>query len=188
MLELDIPSLLLIALGLSPDCFAVALSGSSTARSSSSLPMLRLAFAFGLFQAGMPVLGWLAGRTVVDFIASYDHWVAFALLAFVGGRMVWEYFHHYEEKEHTDITKGALLLGLAIATSIDALAMGLVFAFAAVNLLLACSIIGIVAFAITTIGYILGKRAGSYLGKYAELAGGIILIAIGLRVLLSHIL
>lgn len=188
MLEFDIPSLLLIALGLSPDCFAVALSGSSTNRDSSSAPMLRLALAFGLFQAGMPVLGWLAGQTVVDFMANYDHWVAFALLAFIGGRMVWEYLHHDEEKERTDITKGTMLLGLAVATSIDAMAMGLVFAFAKVNLLLACSLIGIVAFAMTTIGYTLGKKVGSYLGKYAQLAGGAILIAIGLRILISHIL
>lgn len=188
MLELDIPSLLLIALGLSPDCFAVALSGSSTARTSSPVPMLRLALAFGLFQAGMPVLGWLAGRTVVDLIASYDHWVAFALLAFIGGRMVWEYFHHNEGKESTDITRGPLLLGLALATSIDALAMGLVFAFAKVNLLLACPIIGIVAFAMTATGYTLGRKVGSYLGKYAELAGGTILVAIGIRILLSHVL
>jgi len=188
VLELDIPSLLLIALGLSPDCFAVALSGSSTARTSSPVPMLRLALAFGLFQAGMPVLGWLAGRTVVDFIASYDHWVAFALLAFIGGRMVWESFHDETQRKRTDITRGAMLLGLAVATSIDALAMGLVFAFAKVNLLLACSVIGIVAFAMTILGYTLGKKMGSYLGKYAELAGGTILVAIGLRILLSHIL
>ncbi len=188
MSEIGILSLLLIALGLSPDCFAVALSGSTTIKSTSRIPMFRMALAFGLFQAGMPVLGWLAGQTVVDMVAAYDHWVAFALLALIGGRMVWESFRGEAERKHTDITKGAMLLGLAIATSIDALAMGLVFAFIRVNLLLACLIIGIIAFAMTIAGYIVGRKAGTYLGKYAELGGGVILIAIGLRVLLSHLL
>ncbi len=188
MSQFGIPSLLLIALGLSPDCFAVALSSSTTVKSTSHLPMLRLALAFGLFQAGMPVLGWLAGRTIVDIIEAYDHWIAFALLAFIGGKMVWGYFHDKEEEKKGDITKGTLLLGLAVATSIDALAIGLVFAFAKVNMFLACSIIGIVVFTTTIIGYMLGKKVSSYLGKYAELGGGIILIAIGLRILISHLI
>jgi len=179
---------LLIALGLSPDCFAVALSGSTTVKSASRLPMFRLALAFGLFQAGMPVLGWLAGRTVVSLIAAYDHWVAFALLVLIGSRMVWEFFHDEAQEKRTDITRGAMLLGLAVATSVDALAMGLVFAFTGVSLLLACPIIGVIAFSMTITGYMLGKKAGAYLGKYAEFAGGIILIAIGLRILLSHLL
>lgn len=187
MSELGIPSLLLIALGLSPDCFAVALSGSTTVKSPSRIPMLRLALAFGLFQAGMPVIGWLVGRTVVDMVAAYDHWVAFALLAFIGGRMLRESFRDEAERKRTDITTGAMLLGLAIATSIDALAIGLVFAFTKVNLLLACPIIGIVAFTMTIVGYMLGRKASSYLGKYAELAGGVILIAIGIRILISHL-
>ncbi len=188
MSELGIPSLLLIALGLSPDCFAVALSGSTTVKSTSRTPMLRLAVAFGLFQAGMPVVGWLVGQTVVDIVAAYDHWIAFALLAFVGARMVWESFRDETERKRTDITRGAMLLGLAAATSIDALALGVVFAFTKVNLLLACPIIGIVAFAMTVVGYTVGRKASSYIGKYAELGGGIILIAIGIRILISHLL
>ncbi len=188
MSEIGIPSLLLIALGLSPDCFAVALSVSTTAKSPSKNPMFRLALAFGLFQAGMPVIGWLVGRTVVDIVSAYDHWVAFALLALIGGRMVWESFRDEAERKRTDITKPTVLLGLAIATSIDALAIGLVFSFARVNLLVACPIIGITAFTMTVVGYMVGRKASAYLGKYAELAGGIILIAIGIRILVSHLL
>ena len=137
----------------------------------------------------MPVVGWLAGRTVVEFITDYDHWVAFALLAIVSGRMLWESFRpeHHKDKE-VDITKGLLLITLSIATSIDALAVGLSFAFLNINIALASPIIGAVAFVVTTIGFILGKKASKLIGKRAEAIGGIILLAIASRILLSHIL
>ncbi|MGD9394733.1 MAG: manganese efflux pump, partial [Dehalococcoidia bacterium] len=99
-------SILLVALGLSADCFAVALGGSIAMKSHSRLQVLRAAVAFGLFQALMPVLGWLIGQTVVDLIADYDHWVAFGLLAIVGGHMLWESFRHREDRKATDITRG----------------------------------------------------------------------------------
>jgi len=137
----------------------------------------------------MPVLGWLAGRTIVEIIADYDHWVAFALLTFIGGRMIWESFRSKDKHaENTDITKGALLLVLAVATSIDALAVGLTFAFLEVNIMMAVSTIGIVAFIATTIGFLLGRKASGLVGKRAEAIGGVVLIAIGLRILLTHIL
>ena len=151
--------------------------------------VLRVSSSFGLFQALMPVLGWLAGRTVVEFIADYDHWVAFTLLVVVSGRMLWESFRpeHSRDKE-VDITKGFLLLTLSIATSIDALAVGLYFAFLRVNIALASPTIGVVAFLVTVIGFILGRRASKLVGKRAEALGGMILLAIALRILLSHIL
>lgn len=188
MADLDILSILFIALGLSADCFAVALSGSISMRTVSFVPLLRTALAFGGFQAVMPVIGWLAGRTVVDLIADYDHWVAFVLLALVGGRMIWESFRTLESQKRIDITKGLALLTLAAATSIDALAVGLSFAFLRVNIALACSVIGVVAFGITIAGFTLGEKAGTLLGKRAEAVGGVILILIGLRILLSHVL
>jgi len=137
----------------------------------------------------MPVLGWLAGRTVVEFIADYDHWVAFALLAVVSGRMLWESFcpEHSQEKK-VDITKGFLLLTLSLATSIDALAVGLSFAFLSVNIAMASPTIGVVAFSVTTIGFLVGKRASKVFGKRAEAIGGVILLAIGIRILLSHLI
>jgi putative Mn2+ efflux pump MntP len=136
----------------------------------------------------MPVLGWLAGRTFVDFIGSFDHWLAFGLLGFVGGKMLWESFHPEKEQKPTDVTKGLMLLTLSIATSIDALAVGLSFAFLKVNILTASLTIGITCFIITIIGFIAGKKAGEFIGKRAELIGGLILIGIGIRILLIHLL
>ena len=186
---MDFLSVLLIALGLSADCFAVALSGSIAMRTVSRLQILRISLAFGLFQALMPVLGWLAGRTVVELIADYDHWVAFILLALIGSRMIWESFRSRDRRtERTDITKGLLLLTLSVATSIDALAVGLTFAFLEVNIVMAVSTIGLVAFVATAIGFLLGRKAGNLIGRRAEAIGGVVLIGIGLRILLTHIL
>ncbi len=137
----------------------------------------------------MPVIGWLAGRTIVNFISSYDHWVAFGLLAFVGGKMLWESVHSEEEHEGKgDITRGFMLLTISIATSIDALAVGLSFAFLDVNIGVASLVIGVVACAITGLGFLLGRRAGKMLGKRAEAIGGLVLIGIGVRILVSHLL
>jgi len=189
MINSDFISVFLIALGLSADCFVVALSGGISKIDHSWSRILRVSFSFGLFQALMPVLGWLAGRTVVEFIADYDHWVAFAMLAIVGGRMLWGAFRpERNQRKEVDITKGLLLITLSIATSIDALAVGLSFAFLNVNIALASPTIGAVAFVVTIIGFKLGRRAGKLIGKRAEAIGGIILLAIGLRILLSHIL
>jgi putative Mn2+ efflux pump MntP len=182
-------SVLLIALGLSADCFAVALSGGILKLNHSWLRILRVSFSFGLSQALMPVLGWLAGRTVVEYIADYDHWVAFALLVIVSGRMFWESFRPERgQNKEVDITKGLLLITLSVATSIDALAVGLSFAFFEVNIAMASLTIGAVAFFVTTIGFLIGKRASKIIGKRAEAIGGIILLAIAIRILLSHIL
>lgn len=189
MLNNDFLSVFLIALGLSADCFVVALSGGISKLNHSWSRILRVSFSFGLFQALMPVLGWLAGRTVVELIADYDHWVAFAMLAIVSGRMLWESFRpERSQGKEVDITRGLLLITLSIATSIDALAVGLSFAFLNLNIALASPTIGVVAFVVTIIGFKLGRRAGQVIGKRAEAIGGIILLAIGLRILLSHIL
>jgi putative Mn2+ efflux pump MntP len=184
----DPASLLLIALGLSADCFAVALGGGISRQSLNWRARLRVAVSFGAFQALMPALGWLAGKTIVDLIAAYDHWVAFGLLAAVAGRMIFESFRPEHERRETDITRGLLLVTLSVATSIDALAVGLSFAFIDVNILAAGATIGVVAFLVTMIGFAVGRRAGRAVGKRAETLGGIILIAIAMRILLSHIL
>jgi putative Mn2+ efflux pump MntP len=185
----DFLPIFLIAIGLSADCFAVALSGGISNINQPWPRILRVSFSFGLFQALMPVLGWLVGRTVVEFIADYDHWVAFALLAIVSGRMLWESFRpeHSRDKE-VDITKGLLLITLSVATSIDALAVGLSFSFLQVDIAMASITIGTVAFLVTTIGFWAGKRVSKIIGKWAEVIGGIILLAIAFRILLSHIL
>jgi putative Mn2+ efflux pump MntP len=186
---IDFISLLLISLGLSADCFAVAVSGSIALKRVFPLQVVRLALAFGFAQAVMPLLGWLAGRTVVDIISTYDHWVAFALLAGVGGKMLWEAFHAEEgQTSNTDITRGIMLLTLAVATSIDSLAVGLSFAFLEVNIALASVTIGLVAFIVTAVSFLIGMKLGSIMEKRAEMIGGLVLIAIGIRIVLEHLL
>jgi putative Mn2+ efflux pump MntP len=182
----DIFSVVLIAFGLSADCFAVALGIGASGKLFSWKYMLRVALAFGIFQMGMPLLGWLAGQTVVQFISKYDHWVAFALLAFVGIRMILEFIKGETGSEAVDIGKWATLLTLALATSIDALAVGLSFALLKINIIIAAAIIGAVAFSITAISYWLGRRVSAWIGRWALLLGAIILIGIGLRILFTH--
>ena len=179
----------LIALGLAADCFVVALGGSISRRNLSFLQVGRVSLSFGVFQAVMPVLGWLAGLTVVNLVDDYDHWLALALLGFVGGKMVWESFRSKDGRsESADITRGWLLVTLSVATSIDALAVGLTFAFIKVNVLAASLTIGTVAFLVTVIGFLLGKKAHRLMGRRAEVIGGLILIGIGIKIVMEHVL
>lgn len=186
----DFLSLLFIAFGVSADCFAVALSGSIAMKTLTRLQMLRASLSFGLFQAIMLALGWLAGQTLIDLIGNFDHWLAFILLVFIGGKMVWESFRKEDEEKEkkVDFTKGLLLLTLSIATSIDSLAVGLSFAFLDVNIAQASLVIGLTTFVITVIALLIGKKVGKLIGERAELIGGLILIGIGLRILITHLL
>jgi manganese efflux pump family protein len=186
--ELSFIAILLTAIGLSADCFAVAVSISISERNLTIRQLWRFPVAFGVFQGGMIGLGWLAGRTIVNIISSYDHWLAFGLLAFIGGRMIWESFHEKEEKPGRKVTSWLTLLALAIATSIDALAAGLSYAFLNVGVLMACVTTGLTTFFITILGHAIGKRVGALVERWADIAGGIILIAIGVKILLQHIL
>ena len=182
-------TIFLIALGLAADCFVVALGGSISRRNLSFVQIGRVSLSFGVFQAVMPVIGWLAGLTVVNLIADYDHWVALALLGFVGVKMVWESFHSKDgQSENADITRGWLLFTLSVATSTDALAVGLTFAFVKVDISLASLTIGIVAFLVTTVGFLLGRKAHHLIGKRAEVIGGLLLIGIGIKIVLEHVL
>ena len=185
---MDLLSILLVALGLAMDCFVVAVGGSISMQSLSYNQVLRASFSFGFFQFAMAILGWLAGQTVAG-LTMYDHWVAFTLLLVVGTRMIWETLPSKgARRQFTEITKGVPLLTLSVATSIDALAVGLTFAFLKVNFVLAVVTIGIVSFVVTIMGFILGRKAGRLIGRRAETIGGLILIAIGLRILISHLL
>jgi manganese efflux pump family protein len=178
-----------IALSLSADCFAVSLGGGCGQSKLRYIRVFRTALAFGVAQGIMPTMGWLAGRTIVNYIAGFDHWIAFGLLVIIGGRMIWQAFKGKEsDKTGMDITRGWLLLTLTVATSIDALAVGLSLAFLEVNILFAALIIGVVAFAISNLGFYIGRQAGAVLGNRAKIIGGIILIGIGLRILISHLL
>jgi putative Mn2+ efflux pump MntP len=182
-------TILITAVGLSADCFAVALSLSISQRGLSFRQFIRFPLAFGLFQAIMLVIGWLVGRSVIQFISAYDHWLVFGLLAVIGGRMIWESFHDKEEaRTNKDINRLFTLLALSVATSIDSLAAGLSYAFLDVDILLAGITTGLTTFIITIIGHFIGNRAGALAGKWAEIVGGVILILIGLKIILEHIL
>ncbi len=186
MTPVEFVSIFFVALSLSADCFAVALGGSVSVRKLRDFHVFRTALAFGIAQAVMPVIGWVIGHTVVDYVASYAHWVVFGLLAIVGGRMIREAFRDQNEgKESADISRGFLLVSLAVATSIDSLAVGLSFGVLETSIVYASLIIGLVAFLITVLGFYVGRKAGGLLGKRARIIGGIILIGIGLRVLLT---
>ena len=184
---MDFVTVLLIALGLAMDAFAVALGVGTTRKDVWFRPGFRLSFHFGLFQFMMPIIGWAVGETIVRFIANWDHWIAFGLLANVGGKMVKESFEEGESHNGSDPTRKWTLVMLAVATSIDALAVGLSLAMVQVQILYPSIVIGIVAAVMTALGLALGKRLGTKFGKRMELVGGLVLIGIGLRVLISHI-
>jgi len=179
---------LLVALGLAMDAFAVCLGAGTTRHLHGPRPAFRLSFHFGLFQALMPVLGWLLGSTVQRWIAPFDHWVAFALLAFVGVRMIRSGLDANGEAQSTDPSRGATLIMLSVATSIDALAVGLSLAVLSVGILYPAIVIGIVAAAMSLLGIFLGGRLGKVFGKRMEVIGGLILIGIGVRVVIAHLL
>ena len=182
-------SIFLIAVGLAMDCFAVSLGVGTAGTATGPRPTFRLFFHFGLFQGGMTLLGWLAGTTVVTYIANVDHWVAFALLAFVGVRMIKSGLQKAgEEPAIPDPSRGLTLVMLSVATSIDALAVGLSLALLEVNVFWSALLIGGVSAGLSLVGLTLGNQLGMRFGKTMEVIGGVILIGIGLRVVITHLL
>jgi putative Mn2+ efflux pump MntP len=182
---MDLITILLISLTLAIDCFAVALAAGIESGRAGLRNAARIALAFGSFQAGMPFLGWLAGSSVIGLLSSFDHWIAFGLLAIVGGRMIREGISHDPEGEAVFLDTASLLI-LAVATSIDALTVGVSLAFIEAGILIPCLIIGLTTFIITFLGALLGETAAERWGKAMEVAGGIVLIGIGVRILIIH--
>ena len=181
-----------LALALAMDCFAVSIASGIIVKKHLGKMMIRMAFLFGLFQAAMPLIGWLGVSTFTSYLENIDHWIAFGLLAFLGGRMIRESFLPEEEKKIKP-RKLKTQIVLAIATSIDALAVGISFActgFSNIKML-TCPllIIGFVSFVMSIIGVLLGVKFGKPITKKLkpELLGGVILIFIGIKVLLSHL-
>ena len=183
---MDLITIFLVAVGLGIDAFSVAIGIGAASTKKSWTPMLRLALAFGLFQFVMPIAGWLAGLTVVNVIGALDHWIAFALLAYVGGKMIREGLEKESDEERADQTRGLPLLMLSIATSIDALAVGFGFSILKVPILLPAAIIGVVCFLMTAVGMMFGKVLAKIFGKKVEIFGGLVLIGIGIKILVDH--
>ena len=182
--------IIIIACGLSMDAFAVSICKGLCMKRINWLHALTIAFFFGLFQAVMPVIGWALGSSFAEIVEPVDHWVAFVLLAFIGSKMLWDAAHEQEETQcpadpdKLDIKE---LFMLAIATSIDALAVGITLALLGVNIAVAACVIGITTFAFSFIGVGIGHIFGSKCEKGATIAGGIILILIGVKILLEHL-
>ncbi len=181
---------MLIAIGLAMDCFAVSLCVGASPVPLSRRLIFRISYHFGLFQGGMTLLGWLAGSTIVNLIANFDHWIAFVLLAWVGGRMIYSGLQKNAEVESytNDPSRGKSLVMLSVATSIDALAVGLSMAVLQVNIWTSALLIGVASSALSLVGLFLGDRLSRRFGKRMEVLGGVILNIIGLRILATHLL
>lgn len=183
---MGLAELFLIGVGLSMDAFAVAVCKGL------AMPRMRwrqgaaIAVSFGFFQAAMPMLGWLLGRQFESYITSIDHWIAFVLLGLIGGKMIWDAFHEDEETGTEAHLSWKELLVLSVATSIDAMAVGITFAFLQAPILSAACLIGCTTFCLSLMGVWVGFRFGSRWREKATLAGGAILILIGLKILLEH--
>jgi manganese efflux pump family protein len=183
---LGLIEIILISLGLAMDCLAVSISYSVVKKEILFFEALKIAFFFGFFQAAMPVIGWLLGLTFRDYIMAFDHWIAFGILGIIGLKMIIESF----QKAKSRGVKPAsfwLIISLSIATSIDALIIGVSFAFMNVNILKTVIIIGLITLFISMVGFRLGKSLGMIFGKRAELIGGLVLIGIGTEILIQHL-
>ncbi len=185
---MDFLTLLFIAFALAMDAFAVSISAGAHLIKADARQTFRLAFHFGLFQFLMPVLGWFAGSAFAHLIEALDHWIAFLLLLVIGGKMVIESFSTEHDRVRRDITKGWSLVNLSIATSIDALAVGLSLSMLKVEIIIPSVVIGVVAGGLSFLGIRIGEKASVHLGQHMEFIGGVILLGIGLRILLEHLL
>ena len=178
-----------VAVALAMDCFAITLGLACGTKGLTMKQAVRMAAFFGGFQFVMPVAGWLAGDKLLGFIKSFDHWVAFGLLALIGGRMIYESFglNEVEKACRPDQTQGMRLVVLSLATSIDALAVGLSLGVIRTGILYPAAVIGVTSFVLTIAGAKLGPGAGRLAGRRAELLGGLILISIGIKILIEHL-
>lgn len=185
---MDILVLIGIAVGLSMDALAVSVANGIMIKKLQVRHAFRIAFSFGFFQAIMPLIGWAAGITFSTYIKEFDHWIAFILLVLVGSRMIWESISSSRKEEAVrNCLHFPTLLILSIATSIDALAVGVSFAFLNITIWLPILLIGLITFVICFFGVILGNRLGAILGNKLGIIGGIVLIGIGLKILIEHV-
>lgn len=185
---MDFLEIVLIAVGLAMDASAVSLVAAASGYAKDPRSVFRLSFHFGLFQFLMPIIGWMLGRSVVRYIFSIDHWIAFCLLAFVGIKMIRSGLKPPEQSLKNDPSRGNTLVMLSIATSIDALAIGLSLAVLKVNIWYPSAVIGLITAVLSLTAIKLGNRMGILLGHRMEIVGGIILVAIGLRILVSRLM
>ena len=184
---MDLPTLVLIAIALGIDAFAVSLSAGAYLVRANARQTFRLSFHFGLFQFFMPILGWLAGAELAGAAQAIDHWVAFGLLALIGGKMIKESLEETKSLKK-DVTRGWSLVALSVATSIDALAVGFSLSLIGARIVFPAVLIGIVASLMSLLGVRLGERVSGLFGRRVEFVGGAVLILIGVRIVVEHTL
>ena len=184
---MDTITVLLIALGLAMDCFAVSIASGLAMKRMRVNNALEIAVFFGSFHAFMLLVGWLAGLSLMDFISGIDHWIAFGLLSLIGFKIIYESIRFESSEKETDPLSVYVLLILSIATSIDALAVGVTFAFLNLSILTPIIVIGGVTFLLSFLGVFVGTRVGHLFERRIGIVGGLILIAIGVRVLIEHL-
>lgn len=177
---------LLLSFSLALDAFAVSISVGALIKTRTWRDYFRIPFHFGLFQFLMPVIGWYLGSTIEPLIAEIDHWIAFILLAIIGGKMIKSAFSKEKELQTSDPSRGISLIILSIATSIDALAVGFSFALLRYSFWYPSVLIGIITAALSLIGLFAGNRLGNKFGNIVEVCGGVILISIGIKIVLTH--
>ena len=183
---MEILEIFLIAVGLAMDAFAVSICKGLSMKKIDIKKMCIIGLYFGIFQAGMPVIGYFLGKGFESFVTQIDHWIAFTLLSFIGINMIREALSKKEEETSDDLSFKTMII-LSIATSIDALAIGITFVFIRAKVIFAAAIIGFIAFAFSIIGVKLGNRFGDKYEKKAQIIGGLILILMGVKILLEHI-
>jgi putative Mn2+ efflux pump MntP len=179
-------TILVIAVGLAMDAFAVSIASGTAYRQLKVRHALRIALFFGGFQALMPLIGALAGLSVKNYIAEYDHWIAFVILTAVGGKMIYESFKITQAEKSNNPTDILVLLALSVATSIDALAIGVTLSLVAASIITAVLVIGLVTFALSYAGVMIGKKFGHIFESKIEAVGGLVLIILGVKILLEH--
>ena len=182
---MNVITIVIIGIGLSMDALAVSFINGFVIKKLKIRHAFKIAFSFGFFQGLMPIIGWAAGLSFRKYIQGFDHWVAFSLLCIVGGKMIYESINCGKEKK--DCLQLPVLLVLSIATSIDALAVGLSFSFLQVEIIIPALIIGAVTFTLCFIGIYIGDKIGRFAGNKIELIGGLILIIIGIKILVEHL-
>jgi manganese efflux pump family protein len=185
---MEIVTIFLLAVGLSFDSFAVSVCSGLNLPQIRFLQAAKIAIFLAIFQAFMPLIGWLVGNGMKSLIEPVDHWIAFGLLSLIGGKMIVESFINSEEREIKNPLQIKVILTLSVATSIDALAVGFSFSTILDKILFAVVVIGAVTFIASMLGILLGKKTGPKINKYAEIIGGSILIIIGLKILIEHLL
>ena len=186
--SVELTYIVMVAFALAMDALAVAWSLGSTRTGLSNGQILRLSASFGFFQFFMLLLGWMGGGNIESLVREYDHWIASGILALIGSKMIWESFRSGAREFRNDPTVGMSLIALSVATSIDALAVGFSFAFANVEIFFSALVVGVVAAGLTAVGMLTGSRSHRLLHFRAELLGGFVLIVIGVRIIVSHVL